>query len=121
MSPISTLSQSARHATAIAACIVMIGWYLPAATAAQEGSVSGFPDLPVRGTTSNDNSDASIGVHDRNSTLALTSRLPWRAPIGHRQPRRADIQIDDSISEWERQQDRLNKELDRKLIICRGC
>jgi len=99
----------------------MIGWYSPAAIAAQESSVSVFPDLPVRGITPNDNSDAAIGVQDRNRNLALTSRLPWRAPIGHRQPRRADTQLDDSISEWERQQDRLNGELDRKLIICRGC
>jgi len=119
--PISTLSQSARYATAIATCIAVIGWYSPAGAAAQDSDVSFFPDLPVRSTPPNDNSDAVIGVQDRNRTLALTSRLPWRAPIGHRQPRRADIQLDDSISEWERQQDRLNRELDRKLIICRGC
>jgi hypothetical protein len=39
---------------------------------------------------------------DQNSPAVLTSHAPWLAPIGHRQ------------------QD-LDVELDRKLVICRGC
>jgi hypothetical protein len=27
----------------------------------------------------------------------------------------------EEVSEWERQQQQFNEELDRKLIICRGC
>jgi hypothetical protein len=119
--PISILYQSARYATAIATCSVMIGWYSLAEAAAQHRSVSIFPDLAVIGTTSNDDTDAAIGVPARNRALALTSHLPWRAPIGHRQPRRTDIQLNESTSAWERQQDRLDKELDRKLTICRRC
>jgi hypothetical protein len=39
---------------------------------------------------------------DRSSPTVLTSHAPWLAPIGHRQQN-------------------LDVELDRKLVICRGC
>jgi hypothetical protein len=120
MIPSSILNQSAKYAAALATCVVIMGWHSPAG-AAQRSGASVSPNLAVSGTTPNDNGDTAIGVPARNRALALTSHLPWRAPIGHRQPRGADIQLNESISEWEGQQDRLNKELDRKLIICRGC
>ena len=50
-----------------------------------------------------------------------TSRLPWLAPVGHRQPRLAEVPRSEAVSTWERQQRQLDQELDRKLIICRGC
>jgi hypothetical protein len=43
------------------------------------------------------------------------------APLGHRQPHRADALRDEAVSAWERQQQQVNRDLDRKLIICRGC
>jgi hypothetical protein len=49
-----------------------------------------------------------------------TERLPWSAPVGHRQPRAADVPSE-PLSKVELEQRRLDKELDRKLIICRGC
>jgi len=53
---------------------------------------------------------------------ALTSHSPWLAPVGHRQPTRADLpQGVELLSSWEREQLVLDVELDRKLIICRGC
>jgi hypothetical protein len=58
---------------------------------------------------------------DRNSPAVLTSHSPWLAPTGHRQPTRADVPQNDGPSAWEREQARLDAELDRKLIICRGC
>jgi hypothetical protein len=51
----------------------------------------------------------------------LTSHSPWLAPVGHRQPRRADIPQNEVLSAWEREQQHGDDELDRKLIICRGC
>ena len=51
----------------------------------------------------------------------LTAQLPWLAPVGHRQPRRAEVPQSEAVSTWERQQQQLDQELDRKLIICRGC
>jgi hypothetical protein len=51
----------------------------------------------------------------------LTSHSPWLAPVGHRQPRLADIPQNEVPSAWEREQQHGDDELDRKLIICRGC
>jgi len=56
-----------------------------------------------------------------NNPAVLTSHSPWLAPIGHRQPTRADVRQNEVLSAWERQQQDLDVELDRKLIICRGC
>jgi hypothetical protein len=58
---------------------------------------------------------------DPNSPAVLTSRLPWLAPTGHRQPTRADVPQNDTLSISEHEQLRLDAELNRKLIICRGC
>ena len=48
-------------------------------------------------------------------------RLPWQAPIGHRQPRTSDVSIGTQLTPFESEQRRLDAELDRKLVICRGC
>jgi hypothetical protein len=58
---------------------------------------------------------------EQNNPAVLTSHLPWLAPIGHRQPTRADVPQNEVLSAWERQQQDIDVELDRKLIICRGC
>jgi hypothetical protein len=58
---------------------------------------------------------------DQNSPSVLTSHSPWLAPIGHRQPTRADVPQNEVLSAWEREQQVFDAELDRKLIICRGC
>jgi hypothetical protein len=58
---------------------------------------------------------------DQNSPDVLTSHRPWLAPTGHRQPARADVSQNAIPSAWEREQQVLDAELDRRLIICRGC
>ena len=58
---------------------------------------------------------------DQNDPAVLTSHSPWLAPTGHRQPTRADVPQNEVLSAWERQQQDFDVELDRKLIICRGC
>jgi hypothetical protein len=58
---------------------------------------------------------------DQNNPAVLTSHSPWLAPVGHRQPTRADVPQDEILSAWERQQQDLDVELDRKLVICHGC
>jgi hypothetical protein len=58
---------------------------------------------------------------DQNSPAVLTSHLPWLAPTGHRQPTRADVPQDEVLSAWEHRRPRSDADLDRKLIICRGC
>jgi hypothetical protein len=70
---------------------------------------------------------ALFGLHspaaasDQNSPAVLTSHSPWLAPIGHRQPARADVPRNQVLSAWEREQQVFDAELDRKLVICRGC
>ena len=63
----------------------------------------------------------AVAASDQNSPGVLTSHSPWLAPIGHRQPARADVPQTEILSAWERQQQDVDVELDRKLIICRGC
>jgi hypothetical protein len=64
-------------------------------------------------------SPAAAEVPQQNS---LTSHSPWLAPVGHRQPTRAEMpQGAELLSPWERVQLVLDAELDRKLVICRGC
>ena len=63
----------------------------------------------------------AMAASDQNSPTVLTSHSPWLAPIGHRQPTRMDVPQNEVLSAWERQQKELDVELDRKLIICRGC
>jgi hypothetical protein len=63
----------------------------------------------------------AMAASDQNNPAVLTSHSPWLAPIGHRQPTRADVPQDDVLSAWERQQQDLDVGLDRKLLICRGC
>ena len=58
---------------------------------------------------------------DQNSPAALTAHSPWLAPTGHRQPTRVDVPQHEMLSMWEREQQVLDVELDRKLVICRGC
>lgn len=55
------------------------------------------------------------------SPAHATAQLPWPAPVGHRQPHRADVPQPAAVSAWERQQLRFDQELDRRLVICRGC
>lgn len=117
----ATTKRSTGCAAAVAAGIVLFGLLSPAKASVQQESVSVFPDLPVIATTGNDNSHAAIAVPARNRAMALTSHSPWLAPVGHRQPRKIDAPKNEVLSAWERQQRRQAEELDRRLIICRGC
>ena len=49
-----------------------------------------------------------------------TACLPWQAPIGHRQPEITDIsKVQPVPSDLELQA--LDRAIDQKLTICRGC
>jgi hypothetical protein len=97
---------------------MFVGMLSPAHAAYQHESVSVYPDLPV--SASAGHAEATTPV-TKNASIALTSHRPWRAPVGHLQPRRDDVLQSEGVSKWERQQQQFNEELDRKLIICRGC
>ena len=92
MSSTTILNRSSQISTALAAGVVLIGLLSPAAAASAQ-----------------------------NSPAVLTSHSPWLAPTGHHQPTRADVPQDKAVSALEREQIRIDAELDRKLVICRGC
>jgi hypothetical protein len=76
---------------------------------------------PANATYRQDAVAVSISAATSRAPIALTSRLPWLAPVGHRQPHQADVPHHEAVSAWEHQQQQVDRELDRKLIICRGC
>ena len=50
------------------------------------------------------------------------SRTAWPAPVGHRQPRAEDIPVErPKKSASDAELERLERALDGKLMICRGC
>ncbi|WGD50318.1 hypothetical protein QA641_32675 [Bradyrhizobium sp. CB1650] len=121
MSSISIVKQSAINGVLVAAGVALFGAPAPVFAAGKQNNVDVFPDLQVDASVKNDKNYVATPVPAQNRALELTSRLPWQAPIGHRQPRRADVPPPEVLSTWERQERRLDAELDRKLIICRGC
>jgi hypothetical protein len=49
-----------------------------------------------------------------------TTTRPWSAPVGHRQPRAADVPASTSVSQQTPDQEDAN--VDRKISnVCRGC
>jgi len=49
------------------------------------------------------------------------SGKPWAAPVGHRQPRAADVPSGAPKDEFAQRIEQINRKLDRQLQICRGC
>lgn len=109
MSRISILNRSIRAA---AAGLVLINLHSPANAAYQNAS-----DLPISTTADHADAKETNSAVARNRSIALTSRLPWLAPVGHRQPRRAEVPQSETVY----QQQQSDQELDHRLIICRGC
>ncbi len=63
---------------------------------------------------------ATNHVPDRACSAIQTACLPWQAPVGHRQPEVTDInKVQPLPSDLEPQA--LDRAIDRKLTICRGC
>ena len=54
-------------------------------------------------------------------TQGLDKLQPWPAPVGHRQPRIDDIPAVVPRNAADAEQERLDRMLSRKLMICRGC
>jgi hypothetical protein len=105
MSGVSILKRAINTARA---GLVFVGTLSPAHAAYRHDAVSVFPDL-------------SKSASANHSSTVLTAQLPWLAPVGHRQPHQADVPQPQAVSAWEREQQKAAQELDRKLIICRGC
>jgi hypothetical protein len=60
---------------------------------------------------------------ERSTTGSAVSDQPAmpQAPIGHRQPRAAELPADTSPSAEDAWMNRVNRDIDSKLTICRRC
>jgi hypothetical protein len=105
MSPTSILNSLVRAAVLAAVLSALLS---PANAADRQDTLAVFPDV-------------STNAAAARAPIRLTSRMPWLAPVGHRQPHQADIPQHEAVSAWEQQQQQFDQELDRKLIICKGC
>jgi hypothetical protein len=61
------------------------------------------------------------GIREIAPAWDMASAERSRVPIGHRQPRLRDIPLSAGSSPADAELRRLDVEVDRKLIICRGC
>jgi hypothetical protein len=89
---------SKSHAVLSFAATVLPVWLLAAEAIAQAN--------PSAGTSRSDG--------------AAKAAVP-QAPVGHRQPRASDIPADIQKTESDLREERVNRELDKKLRICRNC
>jgi hypothetical protein len=64
---------------------------------------------------------AAIPPSLQTDIASQLARLPWSAPVGHRQPRAADLHMDAELSPDQVRLQQENDAVDRKLTICRGC
>jgi hypothetical protein len=64
---------------------------------------------------------ATSHVPDRACSAIQTACLPWQAPIGHRQPGAAELPDNFTLPPSDLELEALDKALDKKLTICRGC
>ena len=71
--------------------------------------------MPASGPAASASPQRSPGM------AAVTSGLPWHAPLGHRQPRAADLTDAVQPSPADEDQRWIDRAVDRKLSICRGC
>jgi hypothetical protein len=98
-----------RRLLSAAAAVAILSALLSAANATyRQDTAAVFPDVSISAATD-------------GAPIVLTARLPWPAPVGHRQPRQTDVPQHEAVSAWEHRQQQVDQELDRKLIICKGC
>ena len=64
---------------------------------------------------------AHDGARDGTRDGAEATRSVWPAPVGHRQPRVEDIPAGPQKRAYDEALERLQRALDGKLMICRGC
>jgi hypothetical protein len=72
-----------------------------------------------------DSHSANQGIGSPKSSLRFVGTIKnstvWLAPVGHRQPRAADIPKSVPDSEETASLERENASVDSKISICRGC
>jgi hypothetical protein len=113
MSRLSSFS-STRRAALVAATLIL-GSAAPV-LAAGEGARSNI-------VLAEQNREVASVTPSRGEGIAhrLPVQRPWPAPVGHRQPRVSDVSANEQLSSAELEERRRDRELNAKLVICRGC
>lgn len=93
---------------AAAVGVILLGFFSSAHASAQSAFQGAVPN-------------SSTATSEHIAPADPVSHLPWLAPVGHRQPRRAEAPQSEYSSASENEQARQDRTLNRKLIICRGC
>lgn len=109
------VERSTRHIAGIVATVVLFGLLSIATVMAQE-MTNPLTDPPVKVAAIG---NAAATTPAGNGANAPTSHRPWLAPVGHRQPRRADVPHDEGFAARASEQLLLDKVTDQSLIICR--
>jgi hypothetical protein len=113
----STRLGSTRLGIAIAAAAFAFG--LTLSVTAGAGSIAGTAaDTRAEGAA---HSLAVMTPPRHDDSAAMIAGLFREAPIGHRQPRAIDVPENPQLSPADLEQRRLDEEINRKLVICRGC
>jgi hypothetical protein len=103
---------SIRHCVTVAAIAAFVLGSAPTIVVAGSDNKSG---AEVRAGSTGDSARQLVAAAEQTASLAR------QAPIGHRQPRAVDVPGGARSSPLELEQRRQDEELDRRLIICRGC
>jgi hypothetical protein len=77
--------------------------------------------IPEAGVYALHDPDGDLGIGPRAFQRGSeTTTRPWSAPVGHRQPRAADVPASASVSPYSLDQE--DADIDRKIrSVCRGC
>lgn len=119
MTRISALSRVS-HAAVIAVTLV-IGSTASMFAADRNGELAtSLGDAHVNSVSGRNRVVASVEL-PRAKSFDIPTHKPWPAPVGHRQPRVSDIPSNAQLSSREVEEERLDRELKAKLVICRGC
>jgi hypothetical protein len=111
-------SSALGYSAAIIAAALVLGSASPV-LAADHASKS---NVVLADARSNGTAEVASASSFRNDdAVRLSTQRPWPAPVGHHQPRVSDISNSVQLSPVEREERRLDRELDAKLVICRGC
>jgi hypothetical protein len=104
----------------VAIAMLVFGSASPLLAASNVKSCGIVSAVPVVGAAGNTRSVAAAASPRNDADIGIR-RLPWRAPVGHRQPKVIDVPGDTRLPAFETEQRRLDAALDKKLVICRGC
>jgi hypothetical protein len=104
----------------VAIATLLFGSASPLLAASNVRSCSIVCAAPVDGADGNAPRVATA-TSPRNDAAIGSRRLPRQAPVDHRQPKIIDIPQNTGLPQFEAEQRRLDAELDKRLVICRGC